>query len=126
MSSVYEEVGKRSNERSVAGEAINRAAERVRPSQDKLVQDFKTMIGDAEELLRSLAGASGEGLGVARERFNAKLASAKQVVSDAESSLHAKVDSAAEATRTYVTENPWRAIAVAASVGAVVGYLMRR
>ena len=103
-----------------------KAIERTRPSQDKLAQDFKTMINDAEELLRSVAGASGEGVAMARERFGEKLDAAKRACVDADGAVRARVDSAAQSANTYVSDNPWRAVAVAASVGAIVGYLMRR
>lgn len=103
-----------------------KARERTRPNQDKIVQDFKVMISDAEELLRSVAGASGEGVAMARERFGSKLDAAKRACVDADGAVRARVDSAASAADTYVSDNPWRAVAVAASVGAIVGFLMRR
>ena len=109
-----------------ANGVLNKVTKQGRPTQEKLVQDFKTMISDAEELLRSVAGASGEGIAMAREQFSDKLGTAKQLCADAEESVRSRVDAAAKATTDYAADNPWRTIAVAASVGAVLGYLINR
>ena len=100
--------------------------DKTRGGRDKLVSDFKTMITDAEELLREVAGASGDGVSVAREKFAEKLAAAKRVAQDADATVRAKVSDATATAETYVSDNPWRAVAIAASVGAVIGFLMQR
>ena len=42
-------------------------------SKDKLVDDFRAVVADAEELLRATANQAGEKVGAARERIQDSL-----------------------------------------------------
>jgi ElaB/YqjD/DUF883 family membrane-anchored ribosome-binding protein len=95
-------------------------------SKEKLVQDFKVVISDAEELLKATASAAGEKVSVARERVQDSLHRAKVKLADAEDILVQKSKAAARMTDEYVHENPWRAVGVAAGVGLIVGLLIGR
>jgi ElaB/YqjD/DUF883 family membrane-anchored ribosome-binding protein len=109
---------------SSAHDAFQSASARVAPSQQKLASDFRTLITDAEQLLHNIADASGEGLNAARDRFAGQLDSAKALYTDAGRSMRGQVDNATEATSNFVGEYPMRAIAIAVSVGAVLGFLL--
>ncbi|HEY8888512.1 MAG TPA: DUF883 family protein [Gallionella sp.] len=93
---------------------------------DKLVQDFRAVVADAEELLRITAGQAGEKVVAARERIQENLVIAKARLNEAEFAMIEKAKFAAKATDEYVHDNPWTAIGVAASVGVVVGMLISR
>ena len=54
------------------------------PSKEKLVQDFKLVIADAEELLRATASQAGEKVAAARERIQDRIHTAKIKVAEAE------------------------------------------
>jgi len=95
-------------------------------SKEKLMQDFRMVVADAEELLRATAGVAGEKVSAARERIQENLVVAKARLADAEEAFVAKTKVAAKATDEYVHENPWTAIGVAASVGVIVGMLIGR
>ncbi len=95
-------------------------------SKEKLMQDFRLVVTDAEELLRATAGIAGEKVSAARERIQENLAAAKVRLNEAESALIEKTEYAAKATDEYVHDNPWKAIGVAASVGVIVGMLIGR
>src|SRR6185436_18145546 len=95
-------------------------------SRDKLMQDMKVVIADAEELLRATANQAGEKIGVARERIQDSLHQAKVKLAEAEAVLVERAKLAARYTDEYVQENPWRAIGVAAAVGVVLGLLLSR
>ena len=95
-------------------------------SKEKLIQDFRLVVADTEELLRATAGVAGEKISVARERMQENLANAKARLASAEADVIAKTKEAAKATDEYVHENPWTAIGVAASVGVIVGMLIGR
>ena len=47
-------------------------------SKEKLMQDFRVVVTDAEELLRATAGLAGEKVSAARERIQENLTAAKQ------------------------------------------------
>ena len=95
-------------------------------SKDKLVQGFRAVVADAEELIKATASQAGEKVGVARERIQDSLHHAKVKLAEAEDILVQRSKQAARATDDYVHENPWHAVGVAAGVGLVIGLLIGR
>jgi ElaB/YqjD/DUF883 family membrane-anchored ribosome-binding protein len=107
--------------------------EKVRPDSDRVVtagnrlaSDIRVLVSDAEELLKSTATYSGEGINAARVKFRATLESFKERVVDAQSAAVGKVKETVKATDGYVRENPWKMVGVAAAIGLVVGVLLQR
>jgi len=95
-------------------------------NRDKLVQDMKVVIADAEDLLRATANQAGEKIAVARERIEDRLQQAKGKRAEAEAMVTERARQAARYTDEYVHENPWRAIGVAAGIGLLLGLLISR
>lgn len=95
-------------------------------TKEKLMQDFRVVVADAEELLRATAGLAGEKVSAARERIQENLSAAKVRLSAAEEAVIAKTKQAARATDEYVHENPWKAVGIGAGVGLIVGILISR
>lgn len=95
-------------------------------SKDKLVQDFKIVVADAEELLKATANQAGEKVAAARERIQDSLHQAKVKLAEAEDVIVQKGKLAARATDEYVHENPWRAVGIGAGVGLIIGLLIGR
>jgi len=95
-------------------------------SKEKLVQDLRIVVSDAEELLRATAGQAGEKVAAARERIQENLAAAKERLAVAQENMIARTRQAASVTDEYVHENPWKAVGIAAGVGLVIGMLISR
>jgi ElaB/YqjD/DUF883 family membrane-anchored ribosome-binding protein len=95
-------------------------------NRDKLVQDMRTVISDAEDLLRATANQAGEKIAVARERIQDSLHQAKVKLAEAEAVVSERAKQAARYTDEYVHDNPWRAIGVAAGIGLLLGLLISR
>lgn len=95
-------------------------------TKDKLVQDLKIVISDAEELLRATAGQAGEKAAAAREKIQDSLHRAKLKLAEAEEVMIDKTKQAARATDEYVHEHPWKAVGVAAGIGLIIGLLIGR
>lgn len=95
-------------------------------SKEKLVQDLKIVVADAEELLRATANQAGEKVAVAREKIQESLHRARVKLAEAEDVVADKTKQAARATDEYVQENPWKAVGVAAGIGFVIGLLIGR
>lgn len=95
-------------------------------STDKLMEDLRMVVTDAEELLRATAGHAGEKVAAARERAGQSIDAAKARISQAGYAAADQTRIAARATDDYVHENPWTAVGVAAAVGIVLGVLMSR
>ena len=93
-------------------------------SKEKLMQDLRVVVADAEELLRATAGQAGEKVSAARERIQENLA--KQRLAVAQDAVVARTKEAAKVTDEYVHENPWKAVGIAAGVGLVIGMLISR
>jgi ElaB/YqjD/DUF883 family membrane-anchored ribosome-binding protein len=87
---------------------------------------IRKMVTDGEELLRKTADFSAEGFATTRDKFQNGLEEMKARLSEAHSLLKDKTISVTEATEDYVDANPWKSLAVAASVGALVGYMIGR
>lgn len=99
-------------------------------SKDKLMEDLRVVVADAEELLRATAGQAGEKLSekmsTTRERIQENLTAAKVRLIAAEEAVVAKTKQAAKATDEYVHENPWKSVGIGAAVGVIVGLLISR
>jgi len=95
-------------------------------SRDKLISDFKTVVSDAEDLLKVTASAAGEQANVARSRVRESLAEAKVKLAAAEEVAIARAKEAAKVTDEFVHDNPWKAIGLAASLGLIFGLLIAR
>ena len=95
-------------------------------NRDRLVQDMRTVISDAEDLLRATANQAGEKIAVARDRIQDSLHQAKVKLAEAEAVVTERAKQAARYTDDYVHDNPWRAIGVAAGIGLLLGLLMAR
>ena len=95
-------------------------------TKEQLIADFKTVVSDAEALIKATAGQGGEALASVRAKAEASLARAKTQMADAEAALVARAKAAAKATDVYVHENPWKAIGISAGVALLVGFIMGR
>ena len=95
-------------------------------SSQQLTADLKTVISDAEALLKLTAGEAGGKLGGVREKLEGSLKATRERVADMEQAVVAQAKAAAEAADDYVHENPWPAIGIAAAVGLVLGVLIGR
>jgi ElaB/YqjD/DUF883 family membrane-anchored ribosome-binding protein len=95
-------------------------------SRDKLVQDLKIVISDAEDLLRATASTAGEKVVAAREKVRSSLDRAKVKLAEVEDVIIDSGKQAARATDEYVHENPWRAVGIAAGIGVIIGMLISR
>jgi len=95
-------------------------------TSDKLAADVKVVIGDAEELLRQSAAATGEQAAQLRERGMVMLRQAREKAQELQDSVLERGRAAARATDDYVHENPWRSIGVAFGAGILIGVLVNR
>lgn len=98
----------------------------ITDSKDKLMEDMRLVVADAEELLRATANQAGEGAASARARIQESLQVAKERLIEAEDSAIERTRQAAKDADQYVHDNPWQAIGISACVGAIVGMLIAR
>jgi ElaB/YqjD/DUF883 family membrane-anchored ribosome-binding protein len=91
---------------------------------EDVLDDLRAVVRDAESLLKE--GQVGERVAEVRERIEEKLDDARERLHEMGNGKAARVKSAARSADTYVRDNPWAAVAVAAGVGFLIGSLGRR
>ena len=82
---------------------------------DRLMDELRAVIADAEELLRATADQAGPKVQEVRARAEESLRSAREHLQGAGKQLD-----------TQVREHPWAAVGVAAGIGLIIGILMSR
>ena len=102
------------------------SASETHTARDRLFEDFKTIVTDAEELLKATAGQSGEKIESVRARAEDNLRRARVKLGEMEGDVVDRTRAAAKATDQLVHENPWQSIALAAAVGFVFGMMSGR
>jgi ElaB/YqjD/DUF883 family membrane-anchored ribosome-binding protein len=95
-------------------------------NKEKLMTDVKTVLSDAEALLKQAASSSGEKAAELRERGMGLLRQAKEKAQDLQDAVVTKSKAAARATDDYVHDHPWQAVGVAAGIGLLIGLLLNR
>ncbi len=95
-------------------------------TKEKLAQDLKIVIADAEDLLRATASQAGEKVSAARDKIQDSLRHAKVKLAEVEEVLIDKGKQAARATDEYVHDHPWKAVGIAAGIGLIIGMLISR
>ena len=105
---------------------MNDASETLNNSRSRLVEDFNTVLEDAQALLRHATGDASKGYSDARTRLEDSVKRARERIGSAEEAM---LESAREAGRSadgYVRNHAWESIAVGAGVGLLVGMLIAR
>lgn len=104
-----EDVAKRDN-----GGGIARSAE------------WRNLVADVEDLVKKVAHVDDKDIAAIRSKVENTLARAKTTASEGIGAVRVRATEASEATDTYVHENPWAAIGIAAAVGIIIGFVSSR
>jgi ElaB/YqjD/DUF883 family membrane-anchored ribosome-binding protein len=91
-------------------------------ANEKLTEDLKSLIQDAEALMKATSSEAGERLDEIRGRLAAAVESAKASCQWAEERTRA----AAQATDQMIRDHPYESIGVAFGVGLLVGLIIWR
>src|SRR6476620_4346533 len=95
-------------------------------SRETLLDEFSTMLGDAEELLKRASNETGERAKDLRAQVEARLLAAKLRLQELEGEAVDRARAAARVTDDYVHDNPWSAIGAAAVAGFLIGMVLNR
>jgi len=98
----------------------------VSDARDQLVSDMKAVISDAEELLKATTGATGERITAVRARAEETLRNARQRIANFDDVVVNQAKDAARQADSYVRDNPWGAVGIAAVAGLLVGVMIAR
>ena len=98
----------------------------TRDARDRLIEDFKAVMHDAEELLKATSNQTGDKLSAVRARAEKSLQEARHKIGEIEGNLVSRTKAATKATNQLIHENPWRSVALATAVGLLLGVLAGR
>lgn len=95
-------------------------------AREKLMNDMKNVIHEAEDWLSHTGERSGEEMRAVKERFEDTLKTAKTDLLKVEANMLAKGRLAVQATDVYVKDHPWTSVGFGAAVGVALGLLLGR
>lgn len=95
-------------------------------STEKLMQDMRAVVFDAEELLKATASQTGERVDKVRSKVEDSLKSARVRLQQAGANVESQAREAAKEVDKQVRANPWATAGIAAGVGLLVGLLIGR
>jgi ElaB/YqjD/DUF883 family membrane-anchored ribosome-binding protein len=101
-------------------------AETEQVTMGELMEDLRTVVADAEELLKATADQTGERVAAARGKAEESVKAAKVRFDEQEAAVVAKTKATAKSTEDYVRDNPWKAMGIAAAAGFVLCILTTR
>ena len=90
-------------------------------TRDKLVEDVKVLSKDVQELLKATASVVGDKAAEARVKVEESLKVAQDKLSVVQENVKAKGQEAFNVTDSYVRDNPWNAVGIAAGIGFLLG-----
>lgn len=88
--------------------------------------DMRSLVKDAQDLFRQATSATGDKADLLRTQGLNLLDSAMGKAQEVQAAAMQTGKEVAETTDTYVQENPWKAVAISAGVGVVIGMLLAR
>ncbi len=97
-----------------------------RASREKLVEDLKAVVDDAEALLKATANQTGEKIAEVRAKAEESLKTAKVRIAEEGKEIIEKAKSAAKSTDEFVHAQPWKAVGIGAIAGFAIGLLISR
>ena len=94
--------------------------------REKMMTDLRTVIADAEEVLKVTADQATAGASELRVRMQERLHQAKMRLQDLQDAAFTRAKAAGHAADDYVHDHPWKAIGAAAGFGLIIGLLIGR
>jgi ElaB/YqjD/DUF883 family membrane-anchored ribosome-binding protein len=95
-------------------------------TSEKLMQDMRVVVADAEDLLKATAGQTGERIEKVRARAEESLRTARNRMQIAGKAVQESATEAVQTVDEQVHKNPWAAVGIAAGVGLVLGIVLGR
>jgi ElaB/YqjD/DUF883 family membrane-anchored ribosome-binding protein len=93
---------------------------------EETMAQLSRTVSQAEDLLRALGDESGQAIDAMRERVSATLRDAKSRLSGRASQAKNVASDTMTRADAYVHENPWRAVAIGAGIGALLAVVLSR
>ena len=109
-----------------SGSGLPDVAPQVNADVERLREDFRTFITDLQTLMRNAGSLSGEGAALARQEISRRLADAQDRFGELRQTANDQAMRLRTTTEDYVRREPFKAVGIAAAVGALVALLLAR
>jgi ElaB/YqjD/DUF883 family membrane-anchored ribosome-binding protein len=97
-----------------------------RATADSVGRDVKNVVNEAQELLKTVHTEGSNRMDEVKSKMAAQYEVARAKLGDLQTTVSDGAKLAVDETDAYVRANPWTAVAIAAGVGALVGFLATR
>ena len=91
-----------------------------------IVLEFQNFVADVEDLIQSTTSLSGEDLAQAKANLHDRVVAAKDSIQKISSPLVDRARNSVKGADSYLHDQPWQAMSIAAGVGLLIGYLLGR
>ena len=88
--------------------------------------EFRNLVADIEDLVRAGTSMTTEDLARLKQKIAERINAAKDNLEHGRQTILARARKAANATDDYVNEEPWKSVAVGATIGFLVGLVVTR
>jgi ElaB/YqjD/DUF883 family membrane-anchored ribosome-binding protein len=109
-----------------SGNGIPQIPPQINADVDRLREDFRTFITDCQTLLRNATNLSGEGAAIARTELSKRMADAQVRLESMRQTANDQAMRLRTSTEDYVRREPFKAVGIAAAVGALVALVLSR
>ena len=89
-------------------------------------QEVSDLMTDVQDLLGRVAHVADPEISRLRKKVEGALAGAKTALADGRNSVRRQAQEAVHAGDTYVRDQPWQAVGIAAAAGLLIGFLVAR
>ncbi|PKO31841.1 MAG: hypothetical protein CVU34_16780 [Betaproteobacteria bacterium HGW-Betaproteobacteria-7] len=103
----------------IMNNGINPPMGNIESAKQNLVKDLAAVAADGSAIIN-------DEMAQARTRLDASLSHAKTRLIDTGTAVSEQAAHAAEATASYVRQNPWKTLGIAAATGVIVGAMLKR
>ncbi|OHC64596.1 MAG: hypothetical protein A2045_06445 [Rhodocyclales bacterium GWA2_65_20] len=98
----------------------------IEGKKQALVRDLKSVVADADGLLKEVVSSTADEYAAARTKVDAKLGETRSRLAEARLAAAKKARDAADAADEYVKENPWKILGATAAAGLIAGIFLTR
>jgi len=103
-----------------AGLATDTTSAGLASRHEETMAQLNRTVSQAEDLLRALGNESGEAIDAMRARVASTLRAARSRLSGRATQARSIANSSIAEADSFVRENPWRAVAIGAGIGALL------
>lgn len=109
-----------------SGNGLPQVPPQISADVDRLREDFRTFLTDCQTLLRNASNLSGEGAAIARAELSKRMADAQVRLGEFRQTANDRAMRLRGSTEDYVRREPFKAVGIAAAVGALVALVLSR